>query len=74
MIYTWEEKDIREGRMVFLRKNDTHKVMIGRLEHPDSPCRPFVLINGASVSVPYSASDMCFMFNGNSSHPDDLYR
>lgn len=74
MIHTWEETDIREGRQVFFKKNDTSKVMIGKLEQPTQPHRKFVLINVALVSVPYSAAELAKMFNDNGSHPDDLYR
>lgn len=74
MVYTWEETDIREGRMLFFRKADTSKVMIGRLEHPEQAHRTFVIINVASVSVPYSATELAAMFNDNGSHPDDMFR
>lgn len=74
MNYVWEESDIKEGRMAFFRKLDTSKVMIGKLEHPEQARRKYVIIKGASVSVPYSEAELAHMFNENGSQPDDLYR
>lgn len=69
MKYIWEETDIRPGRNLFLKWDDTRTCTIGKFSHPETH-RHFVLIEHTGmVSVPYSAAELVHMFNENRSHP-----
>lgn len=70
MIYIWEPQDLRPGRRLFFKRNDVTKVCIGKLELAEQPHRDFVLITEGVVSVPYSATELCAMFNENGSIPE----